>query len=125
MPSDSERKVQVPELPKGIVLPFHSDFESDGPLNRRWYIADANGKEFTPSASLLNDLMASLTQLQNENKQLITAVWSLLDAGKTAQWSDDIAEANWGINAMAARDLMNETMYAKSINEPTLQEPKP
>lgn len=65
-----------------------------------------------------DDTKAKVEILLNENKELITAVWSLLDAGKNAQWPDDVAEANWGISAMAARKLMNETMYAKAINEP-------
>lgn len=70
-----------------------------------------------------DDAKTKVAILLHENKELITAVWSLLDAGKFAQWPDDVAEANWGISAMAARELMNETRYAKSINDPQQESP--
>jgi len=56
-----------------------------------------------------------LQRLTAENKDLVTHVYSLLDAGKFAKWDSDISEANWGISALAAKKAMESSAYAKSI----------
>ena len=56
-----------------------------------------------------------IQRLTDENRDLVTHVYSLLDAGKFAKWDSDISEANWGISALAAKKTMESSAYAKSI----------
>lgn len=83
-----------------------------------WIITGIKGEKYPCNPDIFAATYEQADQpseLEDENKELVIAAHSLLRAGEFAKWSDDISEANWGVSALAARTLIENSTYAKSI----------